>query len=254
MYQAILKLNQRYRQLILIQGEKYFRKLEKIIAYYSLVDNTTFLAKQQFSWVANLESQWKIIRQELDDVMENLEIIPNFQDISPDQYNITQDNRWKTYFFYAYGLKAKKNCERCPQTTRLIEQIPGMKTAFFSILLPHKHIPEHCGPYKGVLRYHLALKVPEPNTACKIRVENDVRYWEEGKSLIFDDTFPHEAWNETDDIRVILFLDFIRPLKFPISLVNQFIIWLVAISPYVQSGKKNLENWEIFVSSSTVAE
>ena len=113
-----------------------------------------------------------------------------------------------------------------------------------SILLPHKHIPEHCGPYKGVIRYHLALKVPHSSTDCQIRVGNEIRHWQEGKSLIFDDTFPHEAWNQTNDIRVVLFVDFLRPLKFPLSLVNQFIIKLVSISPYVQKGKQNLEAWK----------
>ena len=233
----------KYRQFIITQGEKYIRKLEALFAQYSLVGNPTFFDCQNFDWVSKLEKHWKIIRQELDGVLQNLDKVPNFQDLSPDQYDVTSDNRWKTFFFYAYGLKANNNCEKCPQTTKLIEEIPGIKTAFFSILLPHKHIPEHRGPYKGVLHYHLALKVPNPATDCQIRVNQDYRYWQEGKSLIFDDTFPHEAWNKTNGIRVVLFVDFIRPLKFPISLLNQFIIILVSISPYVQKGKQNLEKW-----------
>ena len=56
------------------------------------------------------------------------------------------------------------NCQRCPLTTQLVESIPGMKTAFFSIMLPGKYIPEHRGPYKGLLRYQLALKVPQEST------------------------------------------------------------------------------------------
>jgi len=237
------KIENKHHQFVVAKSEKYFRKLEALFARHSLVGNPTFFDRQQFDWVINLEANWKIIRQELDGVLQNLEKIPNFQDLSPDQYDITSDDRWKTYFFYAYGLKAHKNCQQCPRTTQLIEQIPGMKTAFFSILLPHKHIPEHCGPYKGVIRYHLALKVPHPSTDCKIRVGNDYRHWEEGKSLIFDDTFPHEAWNNSNDIRVVLFVDFIRPLKFPLSLINKFLIKLVSISPYVQKGKQNFENW-----------
>jgi beta-hydroxylase len=118
-----------------------------------------------------------------------------------------------------------------------------MKTAFFSILLPHKHIPEHCGPYKGLIRYHLALKVPEPQEKCRIRVGNDIRHWQEGKSLLFDDTFPHEAWNDTDGIRVVLFLDIVRPMTFPWSVINQVLIKIIALSPFVQKGKANLEKW-----------
>ena len=69
----------------------------------------------------------------------------------------------------------------------------------FSILSPHKRIPPHVGPYKGVLRYHLALKVPEPADQCGITVHGVTRHWEEGKSLVFDDVWEHSAWNETDD-------------------------------------------------------
>lgn len=242
--QIYSEVKAKHRQFVLAKGEKLIRRLEKLISQHSSVGDATFFEFEKFSWAANLESNWTKILAELDSVLKNLNHLPNFQDISTDQYSITQDDRWKTYFFYAYGFKAEKNCVKCPETTRLIEQIPGMKTAFFSILLPHKRIPEHCGPYKGVLRYHLALKVPQSSTDCGIRVGNDIRHWQAGKSLIFDDTFPHEAWNNTDEVRVILFLDFIRPMRFPISMLNQGMIQLIALSPYVQSGKANFLEWE----------
>ncbi len=119
-----------------------------------------------------------------------------------------------------------------------------MKTAFFSILAPHKHIPDHRGPYKGLLRYHLGVIVPEPKEKCRIRVDDDFAYWEEGKSLIFDDTYRHEVWNDTEGERVILFLDVVRPLPFPISWLNSIVIRLVGASSYIQDAKRNQEIWE----------
>jgi ornithine lipid ester-linked acyl 2-hydroxylase len=220
------------------------RNYEIFIEKQTLVGNDTFFDTENFRWITDLENNWVIIRSELDDILENVDHLPNFQDISADQYEITQDDLWKVLFLYAYGYKAHRSCSRCPQTTRLIEQIPGMKTAFFSILYPHKHIPEHRGLYKGVLRYHLALKVPIEKELCGIRVGSDIRSWEEGKSLVFDDTFPHEAWNNTDEIRVILFLDFVRPLRFPFSLLNQVMIQFIGWSSYVQQGRKNFLDWE----------
>ncbi|GAB4237786.1 MAG: aspartyl/asparaginyl beta-hydroxylase domain-containing protein [Stanieria sp.] len=246
-HQIYLNWQNKSRQLILKQGEKLLRKLEQQIGKASLVGDRTFFDTENFDWVAEVESNWLKIRQELDLLLQNLEQLPNFQDISADQYSITKDNLWKTYFLYAYGIKVEENCLKCPETTKIIETIPGMKTAFFSILLPHKHIPEHCGPYKGVIRYHLALKVPEQQEKCAIRVGNDIRHWSEGKSLIFDDTFPHEAWNQTDEIRVVLFLDFVRPMRLPWSIINQSLIQLIAWSPLVQKGKKNLEKWNQLV-------
>lgn len=224
------------RDFILKYGEKSLHQFEKLLIKNSLVGNKNFFDTEQFSWVANLENNWQVIRRELDNLLQDTDKIPNFQDVSPDQYNLTKDNKWKTFFLFAYGFKIKKNCVQCPETTRLLEQIPEMKTAFFSIMFPHKHIPEHRGPYKGVLRYHLGLKVPQPETLCRIKVGDDIRYWQEGKSLVFDDSYPHEAWNDSDEIRVVLFMDFVRPVAFPVSVINRFFIKLIGWSPFVQDG------------------
>lgn len=126
---------------------------------------------------------------------------------------ISNDDRWKTFFFRIYGYEVEANSRRCPRTRELLRCIPGMTTAMFSILAPSKQVPAHVGPFKGVLRYHLGLQVPATDDRCGIRVGDTVRHWEEGKSLVFDDTFVHEAWNHTDQDRVILFVDFLRPLR-----------------------------------------
>src|SRR5437660_12116805 len=147
-------------------GAALLRLLERLIVRASLVETTPFLAAEHFPWAGDLEASWKTIRRELDEVLTYREDLPNFQDISTDQATITDDDRWKTYFFFGYGFRSDANCDRCPETTRLLEGVPAMTTAFFSILGPRKHIPDHRGPYKGVLRYHLALMVPEPRDGC----------------------------------------------------------------------------------------
>ena len=232
-------------------GEKLLRGFEHLVAQASLVGTGTFLEPNQFGWVSLLEANWHTIRQELDQVLQDWAQLPNFQDLSPDQAGITQDDRWKTYFFYFYGIKAEVNCDRCPRTTGLIEQVPGMQTAFFSILAPHKQIPPHRGPYNGVLRYHLGLKVPEPREQCRIRVGNEIRHWQEGHSLVFDDSWEHQVWNDTDGIRVILFLDVERPLRFPVSWLNQGVIRLIAGSPYIQDIVDNQRQWDQRMSRTT---
>lgn len=244
-------LSQRYgdwqahsRQRFLKFAEKLLRRLEGLIESHSLVGNTPFIDAQQFPWMSDLEAHWQVIAQELDDILQYQDELPNFQDLSPDQYHLTQDNRWKTFFFYAFGVKAAQNCARCPRTSQFLASIPGMKTAFFSILLPHKHIPEHCGVYKGVVRCHLALKVPQPETTCWLRVDEQTRYWQTGQGIVFDDRFPHEVWNDSDETRVVLILDVVRPLEFPINLLNQIIIRLISWSPFVQDAKKLQNQWE----------
>lgn len=222
----------------------WIKKLEERVPEYSLVGESIFFSKEQFPWVEELEANWQVIRQELDQVLPYADSLPNFQDISPRQGNIADDDRWKTYFFCAFGYTSQQNCQRCPETAKLLQNIPGLKVAFFSILAPGKHIPPHCGKHKGILRCHLALKVPEPREACRIRVADQIAYWEEGKSLIFDDTYEHEVWNDTNDYRVVLFLDIARPLRFPMSLLNWVVNTAIGISPIVQIAKGNHESWE----------
>ena len=215
---------------------------EKSITHLSRDGKRTFFDPQSFPWVASIEAGSGAIRTELDALLAHRHEIPNFQDISPDQNVLTEGDNWKTFFLYAYGHEAERNCARCPETARLLRGIPGMKTAMFSILAPKKHLPEHRGPYKGVLRYHLGLIIPEPNTSCRIRVGNDVRSWEEGKSLIFDDSHLHEVWNDSDCWRVVLFVDFLRPLPFPLSVLNRMMVWRISRTPFITGAMENIRN------------
>ena len=210
-------------------GERLLAPVERFIGRRSLVGDATFFPLERFPWVTHVEENWTVIREELERVLDDHAALPNFQDISKDQIEITDDDRWKTFFLYGFGFKAKLGVEMCPRTAALMEQIPGMKTAMFSILSPRKHILDHRGPYKGVLRYHLGLIVPREAENCRIRVGEDIRHWEEGKSMIFDDTFNHEVWNDTDETRVVLFVDVLRPLPFPESAINRLIVAAIAL-------------------------
>ena len=220
------------------------KRVEQVLIRFSLVGDTPFLPPSAFAWVETLEANWKVIRAELDQVLKTPERIPNFQDISTDQANITRDDKWKSYFLYGYGYKMPDNCKQCPETTRIIEAIPGMFTAFFSVLAPGKHIPRHRGPYRGLLRGHLALVVPEPREACWIEVGDETTRWEEGRCIVFDDTYKHRVENNTDAVRVVLFLDVLRPLKFPASLLNRIILQLIRLSPFIQDARRNQVAWE----------
>jgi ornithine lipid ester-linked acyl 2-hydroxylase len=205
--------------------------------------NRTFWEPESFPWVENIERNWLTIRGELESVLKHREQIPNFQDISENQKVLTDGDQWKTFWFYAYGEKAEENCVRCPETVRLLHQIPGMRSAMFSILAPRKHIPEHRGLYKGVLRYHLGLIVPGPAGSCRIRVGKDVRSWTEGKSLIFDDSHPHEVWNGVNSQRVVLFVDFLRPVFFPFSLINRIVVRIIACSTSIAEPMERVRDF-----------
>jgi ornithine lipid ester-linked acyl 2-hydroxylase len=231
-------------ELTIAVGERILTPVERFIGSRSLVGDETFFENRLFPWIAEVEANWTTIREELEQVLQDREELPNFQDISKDQIEITDDDRWKTFFLYGYGFEAKLGVEMCPKTAELMQRIPGMTTAMFSILSPRKHILDHRGPYKGVLRYHLGLIVPEDAESCKIRVGEDFCHWREGQSMIFDDTFNHEVWNATDETRVVLFVDVLRPLPSPYDIINRAVVKAIGYSPFVLDAKRNQEAWE----------
>jgi aspartyl/asparaginyl beta-hydroxylase (cupin superfamily) len=231
-------------ELTISVGERVLAPIERFIGKRSLVGDATFFENERFPWIAEIEADWQTIREEAERLLQDREALANFQDISKDQIEITDDDRWKTFFLYGYGFEAKLGVQMCPKTAALMRQIPGMTTAMFSILSPRKHILDHRGPYKGVLRYHLGLIVPHEAEQCRIRVGQDIRHWEEGKSLTFDDTFNHEVWNDTDETRVVLFVDVLRPLPSPWDQINRMIVKAIGWSPFVLDAKRNQEAWE----------
>jgi beta-hydroxylase len=235
---------ERIVELTISVGERILAPIERFIGRRSLVGDATFFPLERFPWVEHIERNWQTIREEGERLLENRDDLANFQDISKDQIEITDDDRWKTFFLYGYGFEAKLGVEMCPRTAALMRQIPGMKTAMFSILSPRKHILDHRGPYKGVLRYHLGLIVPRDAESCRIRVGEDIRHWEEGRSMVFDDTFNHEVWNDTDETRVVLFVDVLRPLPSPWDQINRAIVRAIGYSPFVLDAKRNQEAWE----------
>ncbi|MDE3069203.1 MAG: aspartyl/asparaginyl beta-hydroxylase domain-containing protein [Acidobacteriota bacterium] len=225
-------------------GERVLAPIERYIGRRSLVGDSAYFEPGQFPWIASMEENWEVIRAELEPLLAERDALPSFQEISRDQVEITDDDRWKTLFLYGYGFKTDLGTQLCPRTTELVEQIPGMVTAMFSILSPRKHIPAHRGPYKGVLRYHLGLIVPARWEDCRIRVGSELRAWEAGRSMVFDDTFEHEVFNETDELRAVLFLDVLRPLPRPYNEINRLIVKAIGVSPFVQDARRNQRAWE----------
>lgn len=225
-------------------GKKLRRPLNNIIVRYSLVENNAVLEPSQFSWTKDLEANWRVIREEADAVLAHRTAIPPLGELSPDHKRLTYNDDWRSFFLWAYGYKVEENCQRCPETVRLVSSIPGLRTAMFSIHAPGLHIPRHKGSTKGMLTCHLGLKVPVRKRKCRIKVRKRYFSWEEGKTFIFDDTSPHEVWNDTAEERVILLLQFNRPVRFPGNLIAYAFLQGIRHSPFIKDGRRNLSKWE----------
>ena len=163
-----------------------------------------YMSKEKYPFLQVLEDNWK-------DILAEYQAVATNPDMHAWPENKIYDGGWDTYGLYGFGIKCKNNCERCPKTTKAVEQIPGLTMAGFSRLAPGTHIKPHVGYGKWaqyVLRCHLGLIV---NDGCEMRVGPETRKWQEGKVTLFCDATEHEVWNRGTTHRVVLLLDFRNP-------------------------------------------
>jgi aspartyl/asparaginyl beta-hydroxylase (cupin superfamily) len=232
------------RDLVKRNGKRIFKSIDRYFARQSLVPNEPVLDTALFPWTMEFERNWQGVRTEVMAMLQRREKLPFFQDISPDQMRISPDDKWRTFFLYGFGHRSEQNCRLCPQTASLLDKVPGIETAFFSILAPGKVIPSHCGVTKSLIRCHLGIVIPPNPDRCFMDV-GDVRCtWEEGRMLLFDDTYPHSVSNATDQERVVLLFDFPRPLTLPGRLARRVMFWVFRRTAYVKDALRNEARWE----------
>jgi beta-hydroxylase len=151
----------------------------------------------------------------------------------------------------------EENCALAPRTAELLRNVPGLYTAFFSVLDGGQYITPHWGYWKGFLRYHLGVIIPNDNRerSCWLRVNADRadnakrdpgliergerHYWKEGQGVMFDDTFLHDAKNDSDQVRVILWLDLRRRMPPYLNAFNTMLLEIAHRAPSVAAVRKN---------------
>lgn len=210
---------------------------------YSTCGRGELFESDAFPFVAALEQNWTLIRGEVARLMMRGDPAA-FQEANADALTIALDRGWRTASLLAYGFRSEALIAECPETWRLLQGVPGLVGAMFSVLEPGRFLPPHRGPYNGVLRLHLGLIVPDVPDKVGIRVVDKITPWEEGRALIFDDTLEHEAWNDTDQSRVVLHLDFARPLRMPARWLNRLVLRSFVFRPFIREGLICARWWE----------
>lgn len=152
---------------------------------------------------------WTAIQEEVDHLLDVLGA-PALQRVEPGHSRLTRDEGWRMAILRLYGNDVAANAAVCPRTMAFLDQLPAATNAMVSVLEPGKRVPWHPGILKGVIRCHLPLRVPEGD--CGIRIGRRTFRWREGEPLLFDDSYPHRAWNATGERRVVLLLDLVRPM------------------------------------------
>ncbi|HEY2678026.1 MAG TPA: aspartyl/asparaginyl beta-hydroxylase domain-containing protein [Steroidobacteraceae bacterium] len=127
---------------------------------------------------------------------------------------------WNGYYFYRHGERREENCAACPRTASALDAIPLMRVrehgpeVLYSVFTQGTHLLPHRGVTNARVVSHLALIVPED---CALKVGGEERAWHEGEALVFDDTYEHEAWNRSRQVRVVLIADIWNPHLNPVE-------------------------------------
>lgn len=189
--------------------------------YFPGLPPRPFYARERFPWQAELEAAGERIRTELREVIQQGAQLESFL-----QTGLREEAEgylrasgpgpaaWDAFFFFRHGERHAEHCARCPQTVALLDATPLVRIrdhapeTLFSVLRPGTHILPHRGVTNTRLVTHLPLIVPPD---CALRVGGETHVWQTDRCVTFDDTFEHEAWNHSDQTRVVLILDCWNP-------------------------------------------
>lgn len=165
---------------------------------------------------------WQTIRDEALVVGARLRDVPRFHEVMPEQAPISanDDRDWRLFILKAYGTEIPHNMARCPTLATLVATVPDVVSASISFLAPGKHIPRHRGPFRGVLRFYLGLSMPrsaDGRPAAVLKIADSEYRIADGDCLLWDDTYPHEVWNGSDQVRIVLLLD-VRRRGMPVDM------------------------------------
>jgi hypothetical protein len=178
-----------------------------------------FFPRDPFPWLADFERHTDVIREEVYEVLRRPDAFEPYLRSDPtrpmlERSRLLDNPEWGAFFLWQNGEPVAANVARCPCTMTALASVPLARIAgrspnvLFSLLRPGAHIPPHHGFINTRLIGHLPLIVPP---GCRFRVGNETREWVEGRAWLFDDTFEHEAWNDSDRTRVVLLFEVWRP-------------------------------------------
>lgn len=218
---GLLAGSSRFEQsLDLLLGKKQLYMQQPRHYYFPELPQIQFYGRDQFPWLDALEAQTAEIRAELIEVLKDEGAFTPYIEPDPtrphqDHHGMINNPNWTAFYLIKNGRLIEENARRCPKTLAAARMAPladlkedRSPSVMFSLLKPGARIPPHHGFVNVRAICHLGLIVPPNNV---FRVGNEVRPWEEGKAWVFDDTIEHEAWNRSDQTRVILLFDVWKP-------------------------------------------
>ena len=206
------------QSLAIARGERRVYQQRPIRYFFPGLPLIEFYQRQDFPWATMLEASTGAIRAEAEQVLSDPQRLTPYvaDDGAPGSGtgDLTGSRQWTAFFLWQSGQVVEENARLCPRTMAILRELPlahvpgATPSVLFSVLAPGAHIPPHNGMLNTRLICHLPLITPP---GCSLRVGGETREWRYGEMLVFDDSIEHEAWNRSDQTRVVLLFDIWRP-------------------------------------------
>jgi beta-hydroxylase len=206
----------------LLTHTNYLAPYNLLMNLFSSLPDTPLLNVGDIGELKILRDNWQTIRSEAINLADQGEI-KAADGLTDAGFNSFFRSGWTRFYLSWYGGPLPSALRECPKTIEILKQVPSVKAAMFASLPPGGILAPHRDPFAGSLRYHLGLVTPN-NDDCFILVDGQKHVWKDGQDVLFDETFIHEAHNNTQENRIILFCDVSRPMKIPlINRINEFV-------------------------------
>ncbi len=214
-----------HRQLL--THTNYMAPYNLLMDCFSKLPNKPLLDCNDIQGLDVLRNNWEIIRNEAV-ALSDQGAIKRSEKLDDAGFNSFFKFGWTRFYLKWYG-DALPSAERdCPKTVALLKQVPDVKAAMFAKLPSGGLLTQHRDPFAGSLRYHLGLSTPNSDD-CFILIDGCKHVWRDGEDVLFDETFIHEAYNNTERDRIVLFCDVRRPMRYAwVNRLNDFMSRTVA--------------------------
>lgn len=200
------------------------------------------LPRDGFGWLAGLEAGWRTILDETDRARE-LSVVPqDTRKLNP--LSVPVDGAWELLPLRTHRGWVTPVTRHFPATVGLLRCVPGLRCADVAVLRAGSSIAKHRGTNWGVLRAHLALRVPDGAGRCELTfpAQSASQPWRAGEAFIFDDMHEHGAVNERPGDRIVLLLEVDRPLPQPARAVGRLALGAYRFHPVVRATHARLRS------------
>ena len=215
-----------------------FSPINMFMTVFSKVSITPFISMNEFPELSVLKDNWKIFAEDAKRLLELQKIkrSVNHDDIGFDSFF---KYGWKRFYLKWYSKEHKTAISLCPKSCEILKKVSCVKAAVFAELPPGSKLNPHRDPYAGSVRYHLGLITPNDDN-CYINIDGIKYSWRDGEDILFDETYLHEAYNNTNKTRVILFVDVERPMKYKFAeIINNLFGYFILKAAYSPNDKSD---------------